>query len=236
VSLEAELADEYHHRVRRKLVVALADTLYVRDSSYGGATNFIVPVYLRNTQPVKQLILPISYPGEANLEYVAFDTIGCRTDYFSEVAQTGQSDAAKKVSFRLTASGTSDYRPPLEPGDGPIINLHFTRVSGQGTNVIDTTTLSGRVFRLDADYVTYIPAVRPGNLTFSVDCGDIDGDGTVATITDLVWLVSYFFSGGLPPVMLEAADVDGANGLNIADIVFIVDYMFNGGPPPHCGW
>ncbi len=68
--------------------------------------------------------------------------------------------------------------------------------------------------------------------------GDIDHSGAGPDISDLVYLVSYMFSGGTPPpceeggVYLEA-DVDGSGaGPDISDLVYLVSYMFSGGPAP----
>jgi hypothetical protein len=40
------------------------------------------------------------------------------------------------------------------------------------------------------------------------------------------------FTGGDAPPDMEAANVDGFNGIDIADLVYLVDYMFTGGPAP----
>ena len=65
-------------------------------------------------------------------------------------------------------------------------------------------------------------------------CGDIDGDGSDLNIADLVYLVDYMFNGGPEPPVIDAANVDGLNGIDIADLVYVVDYMFNDGPEPTC--
>jgi len=65
--------------------------------------------------------------------------------------------------------------------------------------------------------------------------GNIDFDvGDVIDISDLVYLVAYFFQGGPQPPCAEEGNVDGDVGetLDIADMVHLVDYMFNGGLPP----
>ncbi len=67
------------------------------------------------------------------------------------------------------------------------------------------------------------------------DCADVDGNGTVADVADLVFLVSYMFAqGDLPPV-LDACDVDGTGEIDIQDLVFLTGFMFANGPAPHCG-
>ncbi len=63
--------------------------------------------------------------------------------------------------------------------------------------------------------------------------GDIDHNGGEPDIADLVYIVSYMFSGGPEPPCIEEADIDG-NGSDpdIADLVYLVTYMFQGGPAP----
>jgi len=66
--------------------------------------------------------------------------------------------------------------------------------------------------------------------------GNVDGDPADAIdIADLVYLVDYMFSGGLPPMSLDEANIDGLGETDISDLVYLVDYMFNSGPaPPPC--
>ncbi len=65
--------------------------------------------------------------------------------------------------------------------------------------------------------------------------GDINGvDGI--DISDLVWLVSFMFSGGPSPVPYDAGDVDCTESIDISDLVYLVDYMFSGGIEPCEKW
>ncbi len=232
VYVENTLADGRHNRRYRNMVVVLADTIYFPDIVFPDDDSIVIPVYLKNTQPVEELILPVVYGGETDLSYEAFDTDGCRTDYFADVSWIGTSPAYSKIVFRLKA-GVNSGNTPLEPGYGPIINLHFSRTGGMGVNVFDTATTSGRELDLDAGFVAYQPRVVMGNVQIGI-CGDLTGDGTVADIGDLVHMVDYFFSGGPPPVITQAANIDGEAALSISDIVYMVEYMFEGGPAPDC--
>ena len=74
------------------------------------------------------------------------------------------------------------------------------------------------------------------NLNVTFICGDINCDGgALVDAGDLVYLVDFMFSEGPPPMVPEAADVDGSGGdLDIADLVYLVDFMFNSGPAPDC--
>jgi len=69
--------------------------------------------------------------------------------------------------------------------------------------------------------------------------GDIDHQGgpNPIDISDLIYLVEYFFLGGQLPPCLEEANVDGSSDgeIDISDLIYLVDYIFQGGaPPPPC--
>ncbi len=70
---------------------------------------------------------------------------------------------------------------------------------------------------------------------------DINHDGVGPDISDLVYLVSYMFSGGAAPPCEDPpgsgyyaeADINGDGaGPDISDLVYLVSYMFSGGPAP----
>ncbi|MFH1686649.1 MAG: FG-GAP-like repeat-containing protein [bacterium] len=233
ISLKVELADGWHHRVAKKMILALADTLYLADPAEISDGTLSVAVVLRNTQPVERIEIPISYgAGDLVLTYAGFDTDGCRTAYFDDVTLIGLNPAGKRLAFRLSASG-SDYQLPLPPGRGSILNLHFT-VAGMGTAQLDTVTFSGHSLEYQASFSDYLPIVVAAQVGGGL-CGDANGDGVGPDIADLVYLVNYMFNGGPVPPLLEMTDVDGNGvGPDIADLVYLVNYMFNGGPALAC--
>ncbi len=65
-------------------------------------------------------------------------------------------------------------------------------------------------------------------------CGDVDGSDSDPNVADVTYLVDYLFLGGPPPQPIEAADVDGANGVNIADLTYLVNYLFGEGAELNC--
>ncbi len=62
-------------------------------------------------------------------------------------------------------------------------------------------------------------------------CGDADGSGAV-TISDVVSLINYIFSGGPAPNPLTSGDADCGGTVNISDAVYLINYIFAGGPIP----
>ncbi len=61
--------------------------------------------------------------------------------------------------------------------------------------------------------------------------GDADRNGGV-NIADVPAILGYLFSGGAPPLTLDAADVNDDGMVNQADPVYLLAYLFSGGAPP----
>ncbi len=79
------------------------------------------------------------------------------------------------------------------------------------------------------DVCECMPPIR-GNINYSVD--------DLIDISDLLYLVAYFFNGGAPPQSFEEANVDCSTAtdyketIDISDIILLQAYMFGGGDPP----
>jgi len=71
-------------------------------------------------------------------------------------------------------------------------------------------------------------------LTPSYMCGDINGQGGLPDISDLMYLVDYLFNMGPTPPDMQAANVNGLNEVDISDLTYMVAYFFGGGPEPVC--
>lgn len=67
-----------------------------------------------------------------------------------------------------------------------------------------------------------------GEIRGNVDYDPDDG----INITDLVYLVTYMFQSGWPPVCFEEVDLEVDLQLDISDLIYLVNYMFQAGPPP----
>ncbi len=97
-------------------------------------------------------------------------------------------------------------------------------------------------FRFNPNYSPY-PMVRynrrlnytaPLASEFTVVCGDMNGSGGLANISDITFYVDYMFDYGPRPPYPDMADVDGSGRLDISDLTYMVDFMFGGGPAPNC--
>jgi len=62
-------------------------------------------------------------------------------------------------------------------------------------------------------------------------CGDVNGQDGI-DIDDIVYLISYIFSGGPEPIPIEAGDTDLSGNVDIDDVVYIINYVFIGGSEP----
>jgi len=62
-------------------------------------------------------------------------------------------------------------------------------------------------------------------------CGDVTEDFSV-DIDDVVFLITYIFSGGPAPDPLNLGDVNCSDDVDIDDVVYLIAYIFTGGPEP----
>jgi hypothetical protein len=101
---------------------------------------------------------------------------------------------------------------------------YWIEYSAAGYNII-TIRIEPSFTRLNLRYTEQ--ACEPGDAN---DNGAID-------IDDVVYLISYIFSGGLAPTPYPVASGDATCDctVDIDDIVYLIAYIFSGGPPP-CSW
>lgn len=58
--------------------------------------------------------------------------------------------------------------------------------------------------------------------------GDIDGNGSVDAMMDMMYFVNYLFAGGPPPPNPIDADLDGSPGINLGDLLQFIGSFFHG--------
>jgi hypothetical protein len=227
ISLENTLADGRHNRTRKKMIIALADTVYFPDVVAYSSGLIKVPVYLKNAHPLHNFVLPISFGGPMTLSYVSHDFDSCRTEYFERISLSLYAD---KLSFTFTPRILSD-NPDLPPGYGKIVNIYFQYLSGEGINTLDTTTVSTKTLKYDAGYLEFVPAVQAGSIdVIPVLKGDANHDGVINAL-DVTFLINYLYKGGAAPLFYEG-DVNSSGQINALDITYLINYLYKGGPPP----
>ena len=57
--------------------------------------------------------------------------------------------------------------------------------------------------------------------------GDIDGDGNLNPMTDIIYFANYLFRGGTPPPNPLDADLDGSPGINLGDMLQLIGYWYS---------
>jgi hypothetical protein len=144
---------------------------------------------------------------------------------------------------------TLDWQTPYDPNFGDQIRYDFylstvANFDPDSTTIYDSLVISRLTTNLDIRMYYYWKvraydnwgAERWSNQNWSFYVslrGDANGDGMI-NIADVVYLLNYLFTGGLPPDPLEAGDVTCDGLVNIADVVYLLNYLFTGGPPPGC--
>jgi len=68
-------------------------------------------------------------------------------------------------------------------------------------------------------------------LVGGLSCGDVDANG-MTDIDDVVFLLSYIFTGGTAPVSISDADPDCSGAVDVDDVLHLLAYIFTGGPQP----
>ena len=114
------------------------------------------------------------------------------------------------------------YAPP--PNDN--VCLNWVVVSGPPA---DSFSIEEQpILTLDTSVVW----TRNGSITLPV-CGNMNALDNQFDISDLLYLVDYFFlePSGPGPLSDQVANVDGAGTVDISDLLLMVDYFFGEGTP-----
>lgn len=69
------------------------------------------------------------------------------------------------------------------------------------------------------------------NAMITIECGDVNGTGSV-NVSDAVYIINYVFISGAPPVEFDAGDTNCDGSINVSDAVFIINFVFVGGNAP----
>jgi len=236
VSLEVTDPNGTAQKTKKFFVCATADTLYGAPTTIVpiiGTDSFPVPIYLKNTVPLRSVTLSFDWnttSGTADLSFRAVSMEGTRGENFDTAIVRAFAPSSGKVAIFLRAVDLDNAdNDELPPGDGPIANLWFVG-SGSGTLSMDTVTLSGYKFGIESRYTAYLPESRPLAI-FTGKRGDANGDSFINT-GDPVFLINYVFKAGAAPPSTYSGDANGDGGVNVADAVYLINHIFKAGPPP----
>ncbi len=234
VSLEVADPNGTYTKTKKFHIFATADTVYGDPSTLIPAVvsdSFPLPVYLKNTIPLKSFMLVFGWnvaTGSPALTFKSTSIAGTRAQNFDTAIVRGYSPSSRKVAIEFIASMTAGSTE-LPAGDGLVGNLWFTS-TGCGTLVMDTTELWGNYYGAKSRFVDYVPAFKTINIQVALR-GDANGDGFV-NAGDPVYLVNYVFKSGPPLPSLYNGDANADGTANVADAVYLISYIFKGGPPP----
>ncbi|MDF1543631.1 MAG: hypothetical protein P1R58_00860 [bacterium] len=216
------------------------DTAYVVVTQGSSGTNSVVPISFVNDELLSGIELTLTWNSPLiTLDSVSF--VGGRVDYLGIKGATMVADTVMVYCFPFGD-------PDIPVGTGLLCNLFYTHEANLGpltididsTHVIDGAAVHANWFS-DSQASQFVPQFEAGQLIFSGANCCIGDRGNVnyspidePDISDLTYMVEYFFGGGpAPPCMLEA-NIDGSvdEQVDISDLTYLVSFYFEAGPPP----
>jgi hypothetical protein len=160
-----------------------------------------------------QVEIPLAYLNQEY--YYQFWAIGGEPPY-TWAKLVGQPPFG--TTFNGGSAGTITGMPSWMP-DGKDIDTAFVSIE-----VTDSQTPAP----VKDTISVFIYVHREGSQSL---CGDVDASDNV-DIDDVVFLVSYIFSGGPAPDPIEVGNVNCLEAVDIDDVVYLIEYIFAGGPEP----
>jgi hypothetical protein len=197
----------------------------------GGVAKYIVP-----EQALRYTIFfensPSATAEAINIEVL--DTLDANLDWSTlEIGAMSHPDTCQavfdNVSGVLTWHCDSIMLPPNHtPPEGEGF-VTFSILPGSGLPF--GTQIKNRAY-IKFDFNPWMAAPGSGPVIRTIGkMGDANADGNIS-VSDVVYLVSYLFKGGLKPVPLEAGDVNCDGNITVGDVVYLINYLFKGGPKP----
>jgi PKD repeat protein len=220
--------------IAENFIAALNDSLIGPDIQAFRGSQIEVIISGHNIVPVKRIVIPVTYAGSLNLEYVDHSVSGCRIEYFDYQAQPGFDGDNKRMSFIF--ENTNANEQDLAPGSGPLLKLYFTIPAGATLSQTASITFdpwSSYSPTFANSNFSYSPTLVAGDISIPFICGDPDRNGTV-NLLDVNNIIKYLYWSGPAPNPLQAADVDSNNKINLLDVNCIIKFLYYKGPAPHC--
>ncbi len=215
-------------------ITALADSMIAPAVEGDAGSQVEVVITSNNTVPIRQIVVPLSYAGDLELNIDSFSTAGCRTDYFDHKINSIYDPYNKHLVYNLY--NTESTTPELEPGSGPIIKLYFTIPASANADQSALLDISGFA-SYNPLFVGSIISYNPSSIAGSVDlpymCGDVNEDELV-NLFDITYLITFLYQSGPPPTPMVAADVNNSGDCNIFDVTDLISHLYRGGGPLQC--
>ncbi len=190
---------------------SLQETMAVCDTEF---------VELLMIEPDSEIVIQIQdidiAPGDS-IRYtlvgglVRISNYGAATDY----------DLSVQVVSATTDAAFYHADIPITPNTSHTIHFDW-RASNDSVHIDVDSARNGSIES------TIIIADQP---TPVFRCGDANGNGGVS-ISDVVFLINYIFSGGAAPNPVRAGDANCSGAVTISDAVFLINYIFSGGASP----
>jgi PKD repeat protein len=221
--------------IANNYIAALNDSLIGNNTQ--GLCNSTVEVVINghNIVPLKRLVIPVTFAGPLNLQFVDYSIAGCRTEYFDYVSQPSFDGDNSRTTFILENSNPR-WDPDLAPGSGPLIKLYFSIPSSARQNqtaTIGFTSYSSYTPVFIGNEISYTPILTPGVISLAFMCGDADHSG-FANLLDVSYLINNLYRGGPAPVILQAADSNGDGKISLLDVSYLINYLYRSGPALMC--
>jgi hypothetical protein len=227
VDLAVNIGSETYHRQKKNHIFVQADTLLGAQIDAMVGSSIVVPVYIRNTVPLKRIIIPFHYSGDAELQLDSISTVGCQTEDFSIKSVDPNNQTEKELVYTL-AEGT------LEPGDNLVANIYMTVLSASETKVTNLTydAVETSSAQFTWNILDYYPDLTIGRVRIFI-CGDANGDSKT-NLLDVSFIINSLYRGGPKPDPIRSADVNHDGKMNLLDISYIINFMYRHGPAPNC--
>ena len=180
------------------------------------------------------MVIPVSFAGPLNLQYVDYSVEDCRTEYFNYIAMPSFSTDSSRMIFILENSNWQE--PDLAPGSGPLLKLYFSipaSIKQDPTATISFPTYSNYTPLFIGQYLSYSPLLAPGTVSLTFICGDANQSRTT-NLLDVSYIINHLYRGGPPPPITQAAYTNGDGKLNLLDISYLINYLYRAGPTLQC--
>jgi hypothetical protein len=214
------------------LVGIAADTLIADEITGKPDSTYEITIYTALKLPTYQIVIPIEYSGDVDLEFIGYETAGCISDSIESISYPHYDGANKKFTLDLSCSKYT-Y---LEPTSGPLIKLKFKILSADpGTTPIILDGYDDNLPLISSSAADYQPTTSAGliEITSTGCCTGLTGDvncagGDEPDISDIVRLIDFLYLSKDPLCCPEEAETNGDCGTepDISDIVRIIDYLY----------